>query len=212
MQSEYAVRAWRIPAAYGHGAVRMNRARGYQDAPDTQLLSWSADGDRQAFDTIVMRHGGFALRIARRLVAEPAVAEDVVQEAMMRAWSQARHFDPDRASFTTWLYRIVVNRCIDQRRRIQPEPMPDDFDAVDPAAGAEETLAKAERHAALRAALETLPLRQRLAMTLVYDEGLSGAEAARVLGLSVKAVERHLARARAVLRERLLTQHDWMET
>ncbi len=196
----------------GHDRPRMNRPRDYADASDALLLSWSASGDGRAFDQMVIRYGPFALRIALRLIPDPPVAEDVAQEAMMRAWSQVRHFDPRRASFTTWLYRIVVNLCIDHRRRVQPEPIPDDFDPADPAAGADEIMEITERRVALRMALKDLPVRQRAAMTLVYQEGMSGAEAARVLGLSAKAVERLLARARTCLRERLLPEHDFMET
>jgi RNA polymerase sigma-70 factor, ECF subfamily len=180
----------------------MNSPRAYGNAPDATLVGWSAGGDRRAFDEIVTRHGAFALRVAARLVRDPRAAEDVVQEAMVRAWSQASHFDERRARFTTWLYRIVVNLCIDQRRRVQPEQMPEDFDPADPAAGAVETIEVMERDATLAREVSKLPARQRAAMTLVYDEGLSGAEAARVLGLSAKAVERLLARARAYLRER----------
>jgi RNA polymerase sigma-70 factor, ECF subfamily len=181
----------------------MTGRRAYADMEDAELLSWSARGDRRAFDEIVTRHGNFALRVALRIVPDARLAEDLVQEAMVRAWSQARNFDARRGRFTTWLYRIVVNLCIDQRRRVQPEPMPDDFDPVDPAAGAYEMIETGERQAALAGALRELPARQRTAMTLVYDEGMSGAEAARVLGLSAKAVERLLARARATLRARL---------
>jgi RNA polymerase sigma-70 factor (ECF subfamily) len=190
------------------GTPPMSQSRHPGDAPDAELLSRSAAGDRRAFDEIVARHGAFALRVAARIVADPLLAEDVVQEAMLRAWSQAHLFDPGRARFTTWLYRIVVNLCIDQRRRRSPERLPDDLDPIDPAASADEALAANERHAALARALKQLPVRQRAAMTLVYDEGLSGAEAGRILGLSAKAVERLLARARAFLRERLTPQHD----
>jgi RNA polymerase sigma-70 factor (ECF subfamily) len=94
-----------------------------------------------------------------------------------------------------------VNLCIDQRRRVRPESMPENFDPVDPAAGAAEMMEVLERDATLAKELSKLPVRQRAAMTLVYDEGLSGAEAGRVMGLSAKAVERLLARARAYLRE-----------
>jgi len=183
--------------------AQMNTPRPYGGASDADLVAWSAGGDRRAFDAIVVRHGPFALRVAMRLLQDAATAEDVVQDALVRAWSQARTFDPQRARFTTWLYRIVVNRCIDQRRRVQPPPIPDDFDAVDPAMGPEVVVERNQRHAAMAAALRALPARQRAAVTLVYDEGLSGAEAARILGLSAKAVERLLARARAALRERL---------
>jgi len=175
----------------------------YAAAEEPQLLSWSAAGDRRAFDEIVKRHGPFALRVAVRLVADTALAEELVQEAFVRAWAQAGRFDPRRARFTTWLYRILANLCIDQRRRTRPEPLPERFDPVDPAAGAHEMLERGEQAAALSQALAELPVRQRAAVTLIYDEGLSGAEAAQVLGLSVKAVERLLARARAHLRERL---------
>jgi RNA polymerase sigma-70 factor (ECF subfamily) len=101
------------------------------------------------------------------------------------------------------MYRIVVNLSIDWRRRARTEPLPEHFDPVDPSAGAEETMELEERRAALGKALDGLPVRQRAALTLVYDEGLSGAEAAQALGVSAKAVERLLARARAALRERL---------
>jgi RNA polymerase sigma-70 factor, ECF subfamily len=181
----------------------MNEIRGYGDADDADLIARSANGDRRAFDAIVVRHGAFALRVALRLIPDRVAAEDVVQEAMVRAWRRSADFDPHRARFTTWLYRIVVNLCIDQRRRVHPEPMPDSFDPVDPAIGADEILERSERDTVLQKALKDLPVRQQAAVTLVYDEGLSGAEAARILGLSPKAVERLLARARASLRERL---------
>jgi RNA polymerase sigma-70 factor (ECF subfamily) len=78
--------------------------------------------------------------------------------------------------------------------------MPEHFDPADPAAGVVEMMEVFERDATLAKELSKLPVRQRAAMTLVYDEGLSGVEAGRVMGLSAKAVERLLARARAYLR------------
>ncbi|WP_315767554.1 MULTISPECIES: sigma-70 family RNA polymerase sigma factor [unclassified Bradyrhizobium] len=185
----------------------MARLRAYGNAADDELLCWSAEGDRRAFDEIVLRHGGFALNVAARLIPDRRDAEDIVQEAMVRAWNQARRFDPSRARFRTWLYRIVVHLCIDYRRRARPETMPEDFDAIDPGATADEELAARQRDAALAQALRALPENQRAAVTLVYDEGLSGAEAARILGLSAKAVERLLARARTALRDRLYVGH-----
>ena len=188
----------------GRSRPAMTPPRDYAAADDARLLAWSADGDRRAFDVVVVRHGAYALRVATRILRDPAAAEDVVQEAFVRAWSQAHRFDPKRARLTTWLYRIVANLCIDQRRRARPEQLPDALDPVDPAAGACELLEASERNDALTRALTALPERQRAAMTLVYDEGLSGAEAAKVLELTPKAVERLLARARAFLRQRLL--------
>jgi RNA polymerase sigma-70 factor (ECF subfamily) len=182
--------------------------RAYEDSPDDELMIWSASGDTRAFDAIVARHGPFALRVARRLITDQSLAQDVVQEAMIRAWTQSRYFNAGRARFTTWLYRIVMNLCIDHRRRLRPAPTLEGFDAIDPAAGASDEMEAAELQIALAQALDELPGRQRVAMTLVYDECLSGAEAARILGVSVKAVERLLARARAQLRERLTSDFD----
>ena len=198
---------WQVVGSADCGAPGMTSRVACRDASDEDLIAWSADGDRRAFDEIVTRHGPFALRVALRLVPNASVAEELVQEAMVRAWTQAGRFNPRRARFTTWLYRIVVNLCIDHRRRRQPEPMPEDFDPADPAIGIEETMAINQRQLALTGALEELPARQRAAMALVYDEDMSGAEAARVLGLSAKAVERLLARGRAYLRDRLMPDH-----
>ena len=189
-----------------HGQYPMNKPHRHKVTDDPELLAWAADGDKGAFDEIVKRHGPFALRVASRLVCDPTTAEDIVQDAMVRAWAQAGSFDPRRARFTTWLYRIIVNLCIDYRRKARFSPLPEDFDQVDPKAGADEMMELDERHAALLIALKSLPVRQRAAITLVYDEGMSGAEAARVLNLSAKAVERLLARARSTLREQMKTR------
>ena len=189
------------PAARDTGVTHGPRA--YADADDAALAAWAADGDRRAFEEIVLRHGAFALRVATRMLRDAATAEDVVQEAFVRAWSQVGRYEAARGRFGTWLYRIVANLCIDQRRRTRTESLPEDFDPVDPAADIPQRLEDDERQADLAKALCALPDRQRAAMTLVYDEGLSGAETAKALGVSVKAVERLLARGRAFLRERL---------
>jgi RNA polymerase sigma-70 factor (ECF subfamily) len=197
--------AWLVDASGTMGCPRpdVTTPRAYANAPDDELARWSAGGDERAFDEIVVRHGPFALRVAVRLLGDNAAAEDVVQEAMMRAWTQAGKFDPRIARFTTWLYRIVVNLCIDHRRRKRPDAIPEGFDQIDPAASVDEIMEAQERNAAFAAAFKELPAHQQAAMTLVYEEEMSGAEAARVLGLSAKAVERLLARARAYLRNRL---------
>jgi RNA polymerase sigma-70 factor (ECF subfamily) len=178
------------------------------DVCDAELLTRSAGGDRRAFDRIVARYGPLALRLAARIAPDRHSAEDIAQEAMVRIWHRAADFDARRARFTTWLYRIVVNLCIDLRRRPKPLPLPENFDMPDPAMGAEQALERDERRAGLARALDELTPGQRAALTLVYDEGLSGAEAAEALGVTTKAVERLLARARAQLRERLLADRD----
>lgn len=181
------------------------------DICDAELLARSASGDRRAFDRIVARYGELALRLAARIAPDRQSAEDIAQEAMVRIWHRAGDFDGRRARFTTWLYRIVSNLCIDLCRRTKPVPLPEHFDIVDPAAGAQESMEHDERRAALARAMDELTGAQRAALTLVYDEGLSGSEAAAALGVTTKAVERLLARARAHLRERLLAEREGAE-
>src|SRR5579863_4055567 len=189
------VREGDIPGLDGHSEET-------DDAAD--LLARSARGDRRAFDEIVTRYGPVALRVAARMAPDRQSAEDIAQEAMVRIWRRADEFDGRRARFTTWLYRIVVNLCIDLRRKPRLVALPEDFDPVDPSTGGAESVELDERRAALIRAIDELPSGQRAALTLVYDEGLSGAQAAQVLGVSTKAVERLLARARARLRELLV--------
>jgi RNA polymerase sigma-70 factor (ECF subfamily) len=192
----------RRPATSG-SATATPPPRDYAGADDAALAAWAGGGDRRAFDALVLRHGAFALRVATRLTRDATVAEDLAQEAFVRAWKAIGRFDPQRARLTTWLYRIVANLCRDHQRRARPEALPDGFDPADPAAGAEERLAAGQQARAMAAALAELPDRQRAALALVYEEGLSGAEAAKALGVSAKAVERLLARGRQFLRTRL---------
>ncbi len=210
MGQGYAARAWtdlvRLSSTLRPTCQRgrtVNMIGAYTEASDEELARWSANGDRRAFDEIVVRHGPVTLRLALRMIDDRLAAEDAAQDALVKIWNQIDRFDPKIARFRTWLYRIVVNLCIDYQRRARPDPMPEGYDPIDPAAGAEEMMEVQERDAALMTALKELPARQQAAMMLVYNEGVSGAEAARILGLSAKAVERLLARARTYLRARL---------
>jgi RNA polymerase sigma-70 factor (ECF subfamily) len=181
----------------------VNARTSLESATDAQLAALTQSGDRAAFDEIVRRHGPFALRVALRLCHDRAAAEDAAQDAMLRVWHQIHRYDPEIARFSTWLYRITVNLCIDQSRKWRGVALPEGYDETDPSPDGEQTLAALETSRSLAAGLRRLPARQRAAMLLVYEEGLSGAEAARVLGFSPKAVERLLARAREQLRKAL---------
>jgi len=172
-------------------------------AADAELMRWAAAGDRAAFDVLVGRHAERILRVALRILGDAAEAEEVAQEALLRAWQAAGSFDPGRAQFTTWLHRITVNLAIDRTRRRTLAPQGGDaaLDALeDPAPSPESVAAAAEDRAALAAALAQLPARQRAAIALAYEDGLSGAEAAAALDISERALEGLLRRARLMLR------------
>lgn len=175
-------------------------------ASDAQLLGWTAAGDRLSFDALAARHLPRLHRLALRILLDHAEAEDVTQEAMLRAWEHAGRYDGARGSAGTWLQRILVNAAIDRLRRRgrQPSLGLEAADLLaDDAPGAEAALLLAEEVSALRAALASLPARQRAAVALAYEQELSSAEAAAALAVSARGLEGLLHRARARLAERL---------
>ena len=171
------------------------------DGPaDHDLMARAAKGDGRAFRTLAERHTGAALRLARRILGNAAMAEDVVQDALLRVWINAPRWRPE-AAFRTWLYRIVVNLCLNARRRASHLPLEAAELVADAAPAPDEQLRLDERDRRLAAAIDALPPRQRAAVTLTYQEGLSNADVAEVLDTSVSSVETLLVRARRALRD-----------
>ena len=177
---------------------------------DAELLRAIAGGDRSAFDRLSRRHLDRAYGVALRMTGSRADAQDVVQDVFLRLWQRPDAWRPGQAQFSTWLYRVVVNRCLDLKRR----PKGTDLDSVeepqDPDANAEDSLLDAERNRALDGAVNQLPERQRAAIVLTYTAGLRNAEAASAMDISVKAFEALLVRAKRELRDDLAGQ-GWMQ-
>ena len=177
---------------------------------DAELLQAIAAGDRSAFDRLSRRHLDRAYGVALRMTGSRADAQDVVQDVFLRLWQRPDAWRPGQAQFSTWLYRVVVNRCLDLKRR----PKGTDLDSVeepqDPDANAEDSLLNAERSRALDSAVTQLPERQREAIVLTYTAGLRNAEAASAMDISVKAFEALLVRAKRELRDYLAGQ-GWMQ-
>ena len=169
---------------------------------DHELMARVARSDQNAFRILSRRHAGAALGLARNIVGNEAVAEELVQEAFLRVWLNAPRWRPD-AAFRTWLYRIVINLCLNEKRRTSPLPLDAAGDPADPAPGAETELAEHERDRLVAAAIAALPARQRAAIVLTYTQGLSNAEAADMLDTSVSGIETLLVRAKRALRAAL---------
>ncbi|MDG3440572.1 RNA polymerase sigma factor [Nitrospirillum amazonense] len=171
---------------------------------DDALLARIAQGDRQAFALLAARHAPKAMKLAQRVLGNAADADEVVQEAMLRVWTGAKNWIPDgRARFSTWLHRVVVNLCVDRRRRPAFAGLDGIPEPPDPTPSAVNVMARQQTAKLVSQALAELPERQRLAVTLCYYEERSAADAAQILSLSVSAVESLLARARRALRARL---------
>lgn len=157
--------------------------------------------EQQAFRALMRRHMPRAVRVADRIVRNPAEADDIGQEAFLRVWLHATKFDPQVAQFTTWLYRIVVNLSFDQTRRRAFEPLEKAGEVPDRAPQPIQRLIEDEERRLIDRAMEGLSDRQRCAIALFHMEGLSGEEAAKAMNLSAKAFESLLGRARTTLKE-----------
>jgi RNA polymerase sigma-70 factor, ECF subfamily len=169
------------------------------DDSDEALMARVARGDEPAYRQLARRHLPAAVSLARRILGNAADAEDVAQEAMLRVWVNAPRWQP-LALFRTWFRRVVVNLCLDRKRRAPWVELEAAGEIADPTAGAAEELERSQRDATVRAAIAKLPERQRMAIVLTYSEGLSNAEVADTLDTSVSAVETLLVRGKHNLR------------
>ena len=168
--------------------------------PDEELVRRVGKGDPAAIQAMVARKLPRMLALAHRMLGDAVEAEDVAQEAMLRAWRQAPGWVSGRARFDTWLHRVGLNLCYDRlrrRREIPTETPPDRaWDGPAPDRG----LIAAGIGDAVNAALARLPERQRAAIVLCHYQELSNIEAAGLLDVSVEALESLLSRGRRALR------------
>lgn len=170
---------------------------------DAVLVRAVAAGDARASRDLLERHLDRVVGLAYRLLGERSAAEDVAQDTFLRLWSRAERWRPD-ARLDTWLYTVARNLCLDRLRKSGRESDAPPPDLPDPTPSAERLLSEAEMSRRVANEIAALPERQRTAITLVHEEGLSNIDAAEILGVSVEAIESLLARARRRLRERLI--------
>lgn len=172
------------------------------DDSDEALMARVARGDERAFQLLSHRHLPAMLGLARRILGNAAEAEDVTQEALLRVWTHAPRWQP-LAQFRTWLTRVVVNLCLDRKRRAPWVELEAAGDIIDPTPGASEKAETDERERMVAAAVDKLPARQRSAIMLTYGEGMTNAQVADILDTSVSAVETLLVRGKQSLRRAL---------
>lgn len=183
-------------------AIAVGR-REAEGGEDRELLIRVQGGDAEAFDALVRRYLPRARLVARRLMQDPDDADDLVQDAFLRALEKISSFDIGRA-FEPWFTRLLVNLGLDQRRKQTVRRT----ERHDPEAFAGGTspyreVERAELRDSLDQALERLPERQRLIVSLFEIDGLSTEEVASLLKVSQVTVRWHLHQARRTLREAL---------
>jgi len=189
-------------------------------------MQWMADsdaaqvalvlgGDPDAFRVLVERHSRRLFRLAYRMMGNEHDAEEVVQDAFLRAYRRLDQFE-SRANFGTWLYRICANCALDQRRKLRGEsrrvepPAPEDSESPDPLdvvpsaePGPERLALSGEVGAQVQAAMDSLSSMERMAFVLRHVDGLGIEEIAQALGLNQGATKNSIFRAVQKLRRHL---------
>jgi RNA polymerase sigma-70 factor, ECF subfamily len=174
-----------------HGA--RDHSRRYQLLADEDLISLVVDGDARAFAPLYDRHGRAAYSLAYRLTNGRQAAEDLVQEAFIKAWRSAGGYRVGRGSVRTWILSIVRNRAIDHfRSQATRKRTREKVETSQPVSGPTEAFAEAWRNferGLLRRALKALPYEQREVLALNYLFELTHAEIAERLSLPLGTVK-----------------------
>jgi RNA polymerase sigma-70 factor (ECF subfamily) len=176
----------------------------WPDKEDNELLALVRDGSHPAFAALVERHTDRFYRLAFRYLQNQEAAEDVVQDGFLKLWEDPGKWQADKnTKFTTWFYRIVVNLCLDWQKRKRPAALNEDMPLVDDRESADQAMIRRQEQRFLEKAIAALPERQRTALNLCFDEGLSNQDAADAMGVKLKALQSLIMRAKTTLKERM---------
>jgi RNA polymerase sigma-70 factor (ECF subfamily) len=177
---------------------------------DPDLVARAAGGDTTAFQALVERHRAMVYRVAYQFAGNHYDAEDIAQEVFIKVYRSLDRFRQD-AQLTSWLYRIVMNACIDHRRRHQSQAaaaLGEDaqyrmLNTPEERPGPEEWAYAGELGQVLRGEVDQLPKGQRLVFVMRHHQGLKLCEIADALGLAEGTVKRQLHAAVQRLRKAL---------
>ena len=190
-----------VLATIGRGSQRLQwsglvSADEPPEARDRELVSRVGAGDQEAFRGLFHRYAPAAQALALRVVRQPHLAEEIVQEAFLALWRNPQGYDPQQGSVRSWLMGMIHHRAVDlvrreqaHRRRVEAS-ISEAFEAdSDPAETVAEDLDLPAERRAVRAALDGLPPEQRRVIELMYFDGLTQSKVAERLGLPLGTVK-----------------------
>ena len=166
---------------------------------DHELMMRIAQKDKNAYKLLLDKYLSICVRFGERMLGNRQDAEDIAQETCLKIWRDPSSWK-QQSKFSTWLYRVMFNACIDHKRKVLPfanvelDALHDHTQAVD------EMLMARQKADHMQQLLQQLPDRQRAALVLSYYEELSNQQAADALGINVGALQQLLFRARQNLK------------
>ena len=184
------------------------RGKAYRGLRDGELVELVAQRDAGALEALYERYGRAAYSLARRILTEETLAQDVVQEVFLSLWRDARRFDAGRGTVATYLLSMTHHRAVDVVRREENLRRWRTSDeglelAPDPKARVEDEVEASERRAEVRSALAELPAAQREALLLAYFGGYTQREVAALVGVPLGTVKTRMAAGMRKMKEAL---------
>lgn len=208
-----------LASLHDPGGATVSSRREYVHLSDEALVDLVARSDEGALGELYDRHGGIAYGLALRVLRDPALAEDAVQDAFLAVWRTAARFLPERAKATAWIMTIVHRRAVDLVRREQrrrTDPLDSAVEAEAPGEGTDDLALLRLERVRVRAALAALPDVQREALELSYYGGFTQTELADRLGEPLGTIKSRmfngLARLRTILQEAVPEEEGWRGT
>jgi RNA polymerase sigma-70 factor (ECF subfamily) len=197
-----------VAATRTDGSAAAPRPVAESRADEAALVAAVGCGEADAFRVLMARHLGSIVSVARRMLRDDAEAEDVAQEAFLRLWRSSGTLEIGPIGVRPWLRRVVSNLCLDRVRGQVRVMVVDELPEVPEAAKQLSGLESLDTQRRVEAAMNKLPDRQRLALTLFHFEGMSQIEIGQIMGVSDEAIESLLSRARRQLKVELKSEWE----
>lgn len=191
----------------------MAQARGYAALEDGQLVALVVDGDGSALEALYGKYGRVSYALARRILGDDGLAQDVVQEVFLTVWRDAKRFDATRGGFSTWLLTMTHHKSVDSvrreenlRKRRAPAEALELTEAPGP--GVDDEVWLAFRRDQVRTALGDLPDPQREALALAYFGGYTQREIAKITDTPLGTVKTRMLTGMKRMRDALQVPLD----